>query len=200
MDDTGISRRSVLRGLTVSLGVTALPWAEIARAAHDAHVAAQSPQTATYTLLSSADAADVEALTAQIIPTDTTAGAREAGVSFFIDRALGSFLSHWRGAFFEGLAKFQDSCRSAHPEVASFAALSPGQQIEFLHTADKTPFFDQARLLTLCGMFGSPKYGGNREGAGWKLLGFEDQHVFEPPFGYYDRDYPGFTPDPGKSS
>ena len=25
------------------------------------------------------------------------------------------------------------------------------------------------------------------------LLGFEDQHLFSPPFGYYDRDYPGFA-------
>ena len=29
----------------------------------------------------------------------------------------------------------------------------------------------------------------------WLLLGFEDRHVFEPPFGDYDRDYPGFTID-----
>jgi hypothetical protein len=33
---------------------------------------------------------------------------------------------------------------------------------------------------------------------GWKLIGFEDRHVFEPPFGYYDRDYPGFLADPVK--
>ncbi|MGH8237656.1 MAG: hypothetical protein ACREXP_11635 [Steroidobacteraceae bacterium] len=34
---------------------------------------------------------------------------------------------------------------------------------------------------------------GNLDGVGWKLLGFQDQHIFEPPFGYYDRDYPGFA-------
>ena len=71
--------------------------------------------------------------------------------------------------------------------------LSPAQKVEFLHTVEATPFFDQARLLTLCGMFSSPAYGGNRDEVGWKLLGFEDQHVFEPPFGYYDRDYTGHT-------
>ena len=32
--------------------------------------------------------------------------------------------------------------------------------------------------------------------AGWKLLGFEDLHAFQPPFGYYDRDYPGFVSEP----
>ena len=48
-------------------------------------------------------------------------------------------------------------------------------------------------------MFSLPEYGGNRDGVGWKLLGFEDQHVFQPPFGYYDRDYPGFVIDPART-
>ena len=29
-------------------------------------------------------------------------------------------------------------------------------------------------------------------------MGFEDRHVFVPPFGYYDRNYPGFVIDPVK--
>jgi hypothetical protein len=51
-------------------------------------------------------------------------------------------------------------------------------------------------MLTLFGMFSTPSYGGNRDGAGWKLLGFEDMHAFQPPFGYYDRNYAGFVLDP----
>ncbi len=90
-----------------------------------------------------------------------------------------------------GLAEFQAAARAAYPQSPSFAALPPARQIEFLGTVDTTPFFDQARMLTVCGLFSSPAYGGNRDSVGWKLLGFEDQHVFEPPFGYYDRDYPG---------
>jgi Gluconate 2-dehydrogenase subunit 3 len=198
MDDEGTSRRTVLRGLAISLGVAALPWAEMARAAHDAHLAAQSPDTLTYTLFNASDAADVEALTSQIVPSGATPGAREAGVTFFIDRGLCSFFSHWRTGFLDGLQKFQAACHLQGPDA--FAALSSVRQIGFLHTVDTTPFFEQARLLTLCGMFTSQKYGGNRDGAGWKLIGFEDQHVFEPPFGYYDRDYPGFTVQTEKSS
>ena len=121
------------------------------------------------------------------MPSDETPGAREAGASFFIDRALGTFFAHWRPGFLEGLAGFQAAVRQAHPEAASFAALSSEQQVAFLHTVDTTPFFEQARTLTICGMFSSPSYGGNRDGIGWTLMGFEDQHVFEPPFGYYDR-------------
>jgi hypothetical protein len=43
-------------------------------------------------------------------------------------------------------------------------------------------------------MLSSPQYGGNYGGAGWKVMGFVDQHAFAPPFGYYDREYAGFKP------
>jgi gluconate 2-dehydrogenase subunit 3-like protein len=193
MSDGSLSRRSALRGLgyVLGAGMVGLDWPAVARAAHDAHQMARSTTPATYTLLAAADAADVEALTSQIVPSDDTPGAREAGASFFIDRALGSFLAHWRDNFMEGLRGFQAVCHAWDPGAASFAKLPSNRQIEFLHTVDGTPFFDQARVLTLCGMFTSPKYGGNRDGIGWQLIGFEDQHVFEPPFGYYDRDVEG---------
>jgi len=199
MKEHALSRRDALRSLSAIAGVTALNWAEIARAGHDAHAAVQSAGPIEYTLLVPADVADVEALTSQIIPSDETPGAREAGVTYFIDRAMGSFMAHWRPSFMAGLAGFQAAARAAHPQAASFAALSPDQQTDFLHTVEKTPFFEQARLLTCCGMFASPAYGGNRDNVGWNLLGFEDKHIFEPPFGYYDRGYydrdePGKTP------
>ncbi len=41
-------------------------------------------------------------------------------------------------------------------------------------------------------MFVLPSYGSNRDSIGWRLIGFDDAHAFTPPFGYYDRDYPGF--------
>ena len=72
-------------------------------------------------------------------------------------------------------------------------------QIAYLKTVDRTPFFEATRLLTLLGMFTSPEYGGNRDGLGWTLIGFDAQHMFQPPFGYYDRDYPGFTAEPVSS-
>jgi hypothetical protein len=191
MKDHSTSRRAALRGLgyVLGAGVVGLDWPAIARAAHEAHQVAQSTAPPTFTLLGPADAADVEALAAQIVPSDDTPGAREAGAAIFIDRALATFFAHWRENFMDGLRGFQAACHAANPDAASFAALPSPRQIDFLHTVQTTPFFDQARLLTLCGMFASPKYGGNRDGIGWKLIGFEDQHVFEPPFGYYDRGY-----------
>jgi gluconate 2-dehydrogenase gamma chain len=188
------SRRSVLRTLGAALGVAAIDWPQLAQAAHDAHRAAQGVPTG-YQLLVAADVADLDALTAQIIPTDDTPGAREAGVIYFIDRALGTFMSQLAGDYRAQLAVFQAGVRRQHPDAASFAALTAEQQIAFLKTVDRTPFFETTRLLTLLGMFTLPVYGGNRDGIGWKLIGFEDAHVFQPPFGYYDRDYPGFVAD-----
>jgi hypothetical protein len=48
-------------------------------------------------------------------------------------------------------------------------------------------------------MFTLPAYGGNRDRVGWKLIGFEDTHAFYPPFGHYDRDYPGFVMDEART-
>ena len=45
------------------------------------------------------------------------------------------------------------------------------------------------RYLTLAGMFSLPEHGGNRDQIGWRLLGFENRHAWQPPFGFYDADY-----------
>ena len=190
-------------GGTLGASCLALNWTEVARAANHAamaHAAAAPSAPGAPAFLTAAEAADVEAIAAQIIPTDATPGAREAGVVIFIDHALAGFYVRQAAGFRHGLADFQTRVHAWRPAAESFAALPSDQQIEFLHSVDHTPFFDAMRFLTVLGMFSMPTYGGNRGGAGWKLLGFEDRHAFEPPFGYYDRDYPGFSSAPGKST
>jgi len=172
-----------------------LPWSVIAQAVHEGHVSARRGD-GTISWLSAAEAADIEAVASQIVPTDDSPGAREAGVVYFIDRALASFFSRLAADYRAQLAAFQAACRERHPSAGSFAALPSEGQIEYLKEIDQTPFFATTRLLTLLGMFSLPVYGGNRNGVGWKLLGFEDAHVFGVPFGYYDRGYPGFVIDP----
>ena len=193
MEPEDLSRRSLLHAIVATLGAAALPlsWEEIAQAAHQAHAASPPPGEARLSFLSAAEAADVEAVAAQIVPTDDTPGAREAGVVYFIDRALATFLSRLAIDYRAQLTEFQVTFRGRHPGAASFGALPSAEQIDYLKTVDRTPFFDTTRLLTLLGMFSMPVYGGNRNGAGWKLIGFEDRHAFQPPFGYYDRDYAG---------
>ena len=195
MEQDSLSRRAFLVALADAFGVSvaALGWPEAASAAHSAHPAVQVSEAASARFFTAADAADVDAIAATIIPDGELPGARQAGAIHFIDRALSTFLSPLATDFRVRLATFQDDCRKSHTDFATFAALPPERQIEFVRTIERTPFFEQMRLLTLLGMFSSPEYGGNVDGAGWKLLGFEDRHVFEPPFGWYDRDYPGFS-------
>ena len=172
-----------------------VPWYAIASAVHATHVPAQGGNP-KLSFLSAAEAADVEAVASQIVPSDDTPGAREAGVVYFIDRSLATFFARLAGDYRAQLAAFQAAFRQRHPSAGSFASLPSERQLEYLKEIDQTPFFTTTRLLTLLGMFSLPVYGGNRNGAGWKLLGFEDAHLFGAPFGYYDRGYPGFVIDP----
>jgi gluconate 2-dehydrogenase gamma chain len=192
-----LSRRTLLQALAGAFGAAVLPlnWQDIEQTAHRAHTIAPTPGHA-HTFMTASEAADVEAIAAQIVPSDDTPGAREAGAIHFIDQALATVLAHLGSGYRAQLAEFQAGCRVRYPNAASFAALAPAQQIEYLTSIERTPFFDMTRILTLLGLFTMPSYGGNRDGIGWALIGFEDEHVFQPPFGYYDRDYPGFVIDP----
>jgi gluconate 2-dehydrogenase gamma chain len=198
-DDT--SRRSFLLssgGLLTGVWIAA-HWPAIAAAHHAADTTAVSAP-AGFEFFNTADAADIEAISAQIVPSGATPGAREAHAVYFIDRALATFFAAWSQDFRAGLAEFQSAYRAAIPGSASFAKAAPDAQIAYLRTVDRTPFFETVRTLTLLGMFTSPQYGGNHQGSGWKMMGFADQHAFTPPFGYYDREYTGFVPYSGSTT
>jgi hypothetical protein len=195
-DDERPSRREFLLssgGLLTSAWL-ASHWPAIAQAAHHAEAAAAGAGAAApaFEFFAAADGADVEAIAAQIVPSGATPGAREAHAAFFIDRALGSFFADRAADFRSGLAEFQTRFAATHG--ATFAAAAPALQIEFLQSVDTTPFFEAVRTLTIIGLFAASKYGGNAGGIGWRLIGFEDQHIFAAPFGHYDAEYTGFVP------
>ena len=189
------SRRSFLGSSAATLGAGWLManWPQVKAAAHAAHKNAAAGEAAAFRFLSADEAADVEAVTAQIIPSGATPGAREAHVVHFIDLALADFFGAQADDFRKGLAEFRSGCQNAN-SGAAFVTLSDEQQHAYLTKVERTPFFGWLRFLTIAGLLASPKYGGNHDGVGWQLIGFEDRHVFEPPFGYYDKDYPGFVP------
>ena len=193
-DQDEISRRSFLLssgGLFTSLWLAA-QWPGIAAAAHHAEQLPVDLTPAHFGFFSPTDGADVDALCAQIVPSGATPGAREAHAVYFIDRSLATYFAPMAAEYARGLREFQDGFRAAHSGTP-FAAAASGVQIAFLRTVDTTRFFDTTRMLTVLGMFTSPKYGGNHQGSGWKMLGFVDQHAFAPPFGFYDAQYPGFV-------
>jgi len=189
---TGSSRRSFLRSTWEGVGAAwvAAHWPAIASAGR----AAAASTTADLGYLKATDVADVEAIAAQIVPSGATPGAREAHAVQFIDRALVSFFAGWAPQFQQGLQQFQARFRLSHANAGRFAAAGSAEQVTFLKSIDRTPFFEQMRTLTILGMLASPKYGGNYGSTGWQLIGFADEHVFSPPFGYYDKDYAGFEP------
>ena len=133
----------------------------------------------------------MEAVAAQVIPTDDTPGSREARTVYFIDRALGTFDREKQPVYRKGLQELAARTAEMFPGAAKFSALTSEQQIQLLTAIEKTEFFNQVRLHTIVGFFANPEYGGNYNEIGWKLIGFEDKFVFSPPFGYYDRDYKG---------
>jgi hypothetical protein len=111
---------------------------------------------------------------------------------------LAPVFAAWGPDYRTGLSDFQNAFRAAHPGGGSFASADPALQLAYLTTVDRTPFFETTRMLTLVGMFSAPKYGGNVNGAGWKMIQFEDRHTFAPPFGHYDAQYQGFEYYPVK--
>lgn len=122
----------------------------------------------------------------QIIPPDDLPGASDAGVVYFIDQALGGFAAAQTGLLSTGLADLDLRARAASSGKSGFAGLSFEQQTAILREIDTTDFFTRMIFLTHCGMFAMPSRGGNRDRVGWKLLGFDDRHAWQPPFGFYD--------------
>jgi gluconate 2-dehydrogenase gamma chain len=132
------------------------------------------------------EAADLQAITAQIIPSDGTPGAREAGVVYFIDAAMAAMFAGMLPDLRAGLGKLNDTIPG---DERRFADLADAEQKALLQQEEDSEFFGMVRFLTLAGMFSLPEYGGNRDHLGWKLIGFDHRHAWSPPFGYYDARY-----------
>lgn len=165
----------------------ALHWPAILAAHEHARQAAANPNT-KLEFFSPEDAAEIEAMAAQIIPGGDSPGAREAGVIYFMDRALTTFDRERQPAYKDGIALLRAHTRERFPATPAFSKLSPEQQIQLLTEIERTEFFETVRLHTVMGFLCDPSYGGNRDQVGWKLIGFEQRPSWKPPFGYYDSE------------
>jgi gluconate 2-dehydrogenase gamma chain len=137
--------------------------------------------------LSPGDAAQCDAISARILPSDDTPGAREAGVVYFIDQSLNGFSKEQAPLFAEGLRTLGETVVRAHGSGSTFAGLTTQQQDSLLREIETTPFFIAVRFATLAGFLSLPKYGGHPGYIGWKLIGQETGMEQKPPFGWYDR-------------
>jgi gluconate 2-dehydrogenase gamma chain len=185
------SRRSFLATSIAAVVSTwiAADWRAIAAAGESALRSRQTARVGgavNLAVFTDAQVAELEAMVSQIIPSDETPGAREAGVVYFIDRSVATFASASRGQYLQGLEELQKKTLEMFPGSSKFSALNSAQQIQLLKDIETTPFFKLVRDHAVIGMFASPQHGGNDHKAGWKLIGFDDTLNFTPPFGYYD--------------
>lgn len=191
MSDAEVNRREFLSGLA---GAGAGGWLALHPATLQAiadYVASARPQ-APLEFLTAEQAREFDAISAQIVPTDETPGAREAQVVRFIDRWFATAPKEAQpGARTQVQAVFTylaGKVAERTPGNRSFAALTDAQQIALLTELEKSSVgtFGFFRNLTMFGMFSDPVHGGNTGKAGWRLIGFEDRYSWQPPFGYYD--------------
>jgi hypothetical protein len=183
-------RRTFLR----AVAATGVAWAAADLAQVEDALAWASHQAATgggagFSALTKAQADVIDALTSRILPAvDGRPGAHEAGVVYFIDRGLSTFNTAQKSVYSDGVADLNRRAAQEWSGTPSFAALTPGQQDQLLREIEKTPFFETIRGDTVIGTLALPTWGGNRDYAGWHLLGLEHQPAFQAPFGYYDAE------------
>jgi gluconate 2-dehydrogenase gamma chain len=211
------ARRDFLQllGGTAGAAWLAANWPALVSAAEHAHQAAKSNHPALE-VFTADQAREIEALSACIIPSGETAGAREAGVVYFIDRALKTFFSEALPLYQKGIETAQKTTAELFPGVPSFSSATEEQKLKiFTQIAEESErqkdgprglapggpqdFFQTLRVHTIFGFLVDPEGGGNRDYAGWKAIGRDPSHGFSPPFGFYDKDYPGWQPVSGET-
>jgi gluconate 2-dehydrogenase gamma chain len=188
MSTKGKSRRSFLINSVTGLNAAwvAANYSSILAAQDYVRQATKSGQQPGLAFFTEAQAAEIDAMTAQIIPTDDTPGAREAHCLYFVDRALSTFARNKQPVYTQGLQDLQAKTKELYPDASKFSALTSEQQIKTLTAIEKTPFFNTVRTHTIIGFLSRPVHGGNQDKVGWKLIGYDDSLNHKPPFGYYD--------------
>lgn len=177
-------RRDFVETLTATWAGISLRDLLNARAWADA-----TPNSEPYEFLSPDQATLFDAISATLVPTTDTPGAREAHVVRFIDHALATFMKERQKEFTAALTSFSEFVAANRPGGKPFSELPEEDQIAVMTEYEKKNRqpFNQLRGATMTGMFSPPQYGGNFQKAGWQLIGFVDQYSWVPPFGYYDR-------------
>ena len=185
-----LTRRLFLRGSGTLVG-TAMMRAGVPVFIATTQAACTSrDEAAEFENLSLAEAREITAIAARIIPTTDTPGATEAGVVYFVDRSFGTYLAGAKDELLRQLTEFQSGVAENYAGAGLFSDLDEADQDAFLRSREQYPFFDEIRTLTIRGIFAMSSYGGNRDNIGWKLVGMDGPpHAWTPPFGYYDAEY-----------
>jgi hypothetical protein len=126
----------------------------------------------------------LELICEQIVPTDKDPGAREAGAAQYIDRQLAKRLKAFAEHYRKGLSAIQGASRELRGR--NFEQLAWAERTAVLKAVEAGKvnqanwpkrssrwFFSVVRDHTIEGVFSHPRHGGNRDLAGYRLLGWE---------------------------
>lgn len=137
------------------------------------------------------DAATIAAFTERLMPgAPGKPGAGDAAVLNYIDLALSGAYAELQDFYRRGLAQLDAYCRTAYnnpfvrldasQQDAVITALEHGKATGFTWPTAQA-FFETVRTHTIEGLFADPVYGGNKDFAGWRLVGFPGgQAVYTP--------------------
>jgi gluconate 2-dehydrogenase gamma chain len=142
------------------------------------------------------EAATFEAIAARIWPGEPgDPGAREAGAVYYVDRALAGAYRIHQETYRRGLASVDRAARALYG--APMTLLSGDQQDALLaamegNTAPEFPnaalFFELCLTHTMEGVFSDPVHGGNRNFAGWNVVGYPGVQ-----YGYTEAEHSRFS-------
>jgi gluconate 2-dehydrogenase gamma chain len=180
------SRREVLRSGTAMGVVVTIP--AVGTATLESALAAAAPKVSA--ALSADQSAVLRAIVGRLVPADATGpSGTDAGAAAYIETALGGGLKSLAPFYNAGLSAVDAYAASAYG--AAFTALPPQQQDAVLSdiesgkatgfTPSSDAFFRAIHEHTLQGMFGDPVYGGNKNFAGWDLIGYPGVKSPVPP-------------------
>jgi len=177
----------VAAGAVTGAGLAGKALAE----AHDETAAIPAHAAGHGAFFNDDDALTIAAFAERLMPgAPGKPGARDADVLNYIDLALAGAYADLQDFYRRGLAQLDAQCRAAYGmpfaklDVARqdevIAALEQGKATGFLWPTAQS-FFATLRTHTMEGMFADPIYGGNKDFAGWRLVGFPGaQPLFTP--------------------
>ena len=192
MSGESLSRRLFLKGSGSLAGSTILRASLPGLAAMSQAACTARDAGAAFENITAAEAREYAAIAARILPTTDTPGATEAGAIYFFDQALGGLVPWVTDFFPSAMADLQSDVSGRFPGAERFSDLGEADQDAYLASIEDSDFFWDLRFLTLAGVFGMAKYGGNRDNIGWRLVGMDGPPgAWTYPFGDYDAEYSG---------
>jgi hypothetical protein len=164
----GVSRRTVLSGTVALVPLIATSCSSTTTPSAAAPASAFTAQ----------ERATLQAVVDRLVPADEfSPAASECGVLDYFDRCLSEWNQNDVPLLRAALAALD---AEAQKRGGEFAALATDTQDELLMALEAGQFpeaagqagFNRLLRLTLEGMFSDPYYGGNRNYAGWDLIGY----------------------------